>query len=284
MKLIRNPKKMQALSEKLRRRGRKIGFVPTMGALHNGHLSLVRAAIKALDIVVVSIFVNPIQFGPKEDFKKYPRNLARDKKLLRDLHVDVIFAPNARDMFKEELGAFIEVPDLSNKLCGKSRPGHFSGVTTIVTKLFNIVKPHVTFFGLKDFQQQVIIKKMVEDFNMDIKIVSLPIVREKDGLAMSSRNIYLSPKQRKAALVLSRSLALAKKLVMSGQRSAVKIKKAMRKIINSEPLVKIDYLSISNPHTLEESKKISRETLIALAAYVGKARLIDNITVKPRKN
>lgn len=283
MKLVTSPEKMQVLSENLRLRGKHIGFVPTMGALHDGHLSLIRAARKASDIVVVSIFVNPIQFGPKEDYRKYPRNLEKDRKLLKNLGVDIVFVPKVKDIFKEGFDTFVEVPKLSKKLCGTSRPGHFRGVTTIVIKLFNIVNPYIAFFGFKDFQQQVIIKKMVKDLNMDIKIISLPIVRESDGLAMSSRNMYLSKKERKSALVLRKSLLLAKKMIGSGESSPSKVKKAMKRLIRKEPPVKLDYLSICNPETLEEVKRLNGQSLIALAAYVGRARLIDNITVKPRK-
>jgi len=273
---------MQALSEKMRQKGKTIGFVPTMGALHEGHLSLVRAAVKRTDFVVVSIFVNPLQFGPKEDLKKYPRSLKKDKKLLKVLGVDAVFAPKAASMFKKHFDAFVEPGDLSKKLCGRSRPGHFRGVTTVVARLFNIVKPHIAFFGLKDFQQQLIIRKMVKDLNMRVKIISLPTVREKDGLAMSSRNSYLSKDERQASLVLNRSLKLAKSLVRSGTNSSAKIKKAMKKLVSKEKQVKLDYLSISDPSTLEQIKKFDKETLIALAAFVGKTRLIDNILVKPR--
>jgi len=275
MRVIIDLKEMQKYSKAAK--GQKIGLVPTMGYLHAGHLSLVEAARKSSDRVVVSIFVNPIQFGPKEDFKKYPRDLKRDKKLLKPYRPDVIFIPKVEEIFPNGFSTFIEVKDLSDKLCGKIRPGHFKGVTTIVLKLFEIVQPDLAFFGEKDFQQQVIIKKMVKDLNLPVKIVALPTVREEDGLALSSRNTYLKPKERQAAPVLYKSLLLAEEMVNCGEKNSQKIMQEMRKLIGSEPLIKIDYISICDPETFKEVKAVKGKTLVALAAYVGKARLIDNL-------
>ncbi|MFC1767722.1 pantoate--beta-alanine ligase [Candidatus Margulisiibacteriota bacterium] len=283
MKIVKNIKEMQALSKGAHRKGKAIGLVPTMGFLHEGHLSLVREAERRCDLLVVSIFVNPTQFGPGEDFKKYPRNLKRDIKLLSKYGVDVVFCPTAQQVYPEGHKTYVEVKDLPEKLCGKSRPGHFRGVTTVVHKLFNAVMPDTAFFGEKDFQQQVIIKKMVKDVDMGVEVVALPTVKEADGLAMSSRNTYLTPRQRNEAAVLYRSLKFAKVLVRSGQTSAKKIKQAMKKMIRTKPLVKIDYVSICDPETFDEVNKIKERTLIALAAFVGRTRLIDNIVVSPRR-
>lgn len=279
MKNIKNIKKMQSISDRLRKKGKSIGLVPTMGYLHAGHLSLVRAARRECDIVVVSIFVNPTQFGPKEDYKKYPRDLSRDKKLLKDLHVDILFYPKAEDMYKKGSFTYVEVEKLGKVLCGVSRPGHFRGVTTVVAKLFEIVKPDVAYFGEKDFQQQLIIKRMVKDLNMDIKIKALPIVREPDGLAMSSRNMYLKQDERKEAATLYQSLKLAKSMVKDGEKVSRRILKAMRGLIRKKPKVRIDYLGAYDPETLEEVKRIRGKTLFALAACVGPTRLIDNMVI-----
>ena len=283
MKIVKNIREMEALSEQAKRKGKTVGLVPTMGALHEGHLSLIREARKETNFLVVSIFVNPTQFGPREDFKKYPRSLKKDIDLLYKNKVDAVFYPEAYKVYPHGYKTYVEVEGLSDLLCGKSRPIHFKGVTTIVLKLFNIVKPDLVFLGNKDFQQQVIIKRMVEDLNMNIKIVSLPIIREKDGLAVSSRNIYLTAAQRKAATVLYRALQFAKILVKSGKRDAKKIKQAMRKLISKTPSAKIDYISICDPETLEQISRIDEKTLIALAVYIGKTRLIDNILVFPRR-
>ena len=283
MKIVKNIREMEALSEQAKRKGKTVGLVPTMGALHEGHLSLIREARKETNFLVVSIFVNPTQFGPREDFKKYPRSLKKDIDLLYKNKVDAVFYPEAYKVYPHGYKTYVEVEGLSDLLCGKSRPIHFKGVTTIVLKLFNIVKPDLVFLGNKDFQQQVIIKRMVEDLNMNMKIVSLPIIREKDGLAMSSRNIYLSAVQRKEATVLYRALQFAKILVKSGKKNAKKIKQAMIKLISKTPSAKIDYISICDPETLEQISRIDEKTLIALAVYIGKTRLIDNILVFPRR-
>ncbi len=281
MKIIKSIDLMKKITLQAKRAGRVIGFVPTMGCLHPGHLSLVKYARKRCDLLVVSIFVNPIQFGPKEDFRKYPRDMKRDKKLLSSLDVDVLFVPKAAELLPAGFVSYVEVPGLSKKLCGRSRPGHFRGVTTIVAKLINIVAPDIAFFGKKDFQQLVIIKKMVADLNMGIGIVGLPTVREPDGLAMSSRNIYLDSDERASATVLYRSLRLARKLVREGARDSRRVIKAKRQLITSQrPKVQIDYIEVCDPETLEEKTKIKGKTLIALAAYVGDARLIDNMFIR----
>lgn len=285
MKVIKTIKEMQELSRSLILQGKRLGFVPTMGALHEGHLSLVRQARKDNDVVIVSIFVNPIQFGPREDFARYPRDLEGDSEKLKNESVDILFYPDVREMYPEGYKTFIEVQGLSDKLCGAFRPGHFSGVATVVTKLFNIVKPHRAYFGLKDYQQTVIIKKMVNDLNMDIEIVTCPTVREPDGLAMSSRNLYLKADERKAATVIYRTLLEAEKLIREF-KSPEEVRTIMLERLKSESLVSsIDYAGIYDPETLEEIKDYSedKEILIAIALRIGNTRLIDNIIVSPNK-
>lgn len=280
MKVVKKVKEMQKLTDQLRKKGKIIGFVPTMGYLHEGHLNLVKIAKKKSDICVVSIFVNPLQFGPKEDYHTYPRDFERDKKLLVNLGVDIIFYPNEKEMYPEPCLTYVQVKKLSEGLCGRSRPGHFEGVATVVAKLFNIVKPHIAVFGQKDYQQATIIKKMVKDLNFDVKIIVVPTVREKDGLACSSRNIYLNEKERKEATVLYRSLMLAKRLIKEGEKNPEKIIREMEKLITAESSGKIDYIEIVNADTLEPVKEISGKLCIALAVFFGKARLIDNILVQ----
>jgi pantoate--beta-alanine ligase len=278
IKVIKSVKAMTELSSSLRRKGRSIGFVPTMGYLHDGHISLVDQARKHNDIVVVSIFVNPTQFGPKEDLKKYPRNMKRDLALLSKAGVDFVFCPSAKGMYPEGYRTYIEVKGLSDKLCGASRPGHFKGVATIVAKLFNIVQPDAAYFGEKDFQQLVIIRRMANDLNMDVKVISMPTVREKSGLAMSSRNSYLSKEDALRAQAISRALKFAQTLVRSGVTSAAKVNDAISKLIKTAGL-KIDYIAICDPQTLEDKKQVKGKILIAVAAYVGKTRLIDNVII-----
>ena len=278
-KVIKSVESMMKLSDGFRKKGLSIGFIPTMGCLHEGHISLVKEAKKRNNVVVVSIFVNPTQFGPREDLKKYPRDMKRDLKLLSRYKVNAVFAPAAKDIYPDGYMTGVEIKGLSDKLCGASRPGHFRGVTTVVAKLFNIVKPDVAYFGEKDHQQQVIIRKMVRDLNMGVKIMSMPTVREKDGLAMSSRNTYLSNEERTKALVINRSLKFAKMLVNSGIRSSTKIKAAMIKLMKTAKGLKIDYIIICDPETLDNKQVIKGKTLIAVAVYVGKTRLIDNIVV-----
>ena len=280
MRIIKELKEMHSYSLKAKRRGKTIGLVPTMGYLHEGHLSLVAAAREKSELVVVSIFVNPAQFSPAEDFSRYPRDLKRDKKLLRNFDVDVLFLPEAGKMYPEGYKTYVEVDGLSRKMCGRTRPAHFRGVTTIVAKLFNIVLPDFAFFGEKDFQQQIIIKRMARDLNLPIEVPALPIVREYDGLAMSSRNKYLTPKEREKATILYKALCLAKREIENGERDANKILFRLRSLIGTVPSLRLDYVIIANPETLEETKKIKGKLLIALAGHLGKARLIDNIIVE----
>jgi len=284
MKVIREINKMQRISDDLRKKGKKIAFVPTMGYLHEGHLSLVRIAKRWGDVVVVSIFVNPTQFGPSEDYKSYPRDEKRDLSLLKKEKVDIAFIPSVEDMYPENYQTYVEVTDLSKYLCGKSRPGHFKGVCTVVTKLFNIVKPHYAVFGEKDYQQLKIIERMTADLNMDVKIIPGPTVREKDGLAMSSRNVYLSEEERKSALSLSKALNEVKRMVREDdERNCEVLIKKVREMIEMEPHTKIDYVEIVHPSTLEPIKKIEDKAVIALAVFVGRARLIDNMKLEVKK-
>ena len=280
MREIREPGEIRLFSLKAKSHGKKVGFVPTMGALHEGHLSLVAEAKKRCDIVVTSVFVNPIQFSPSEDFASYPRNLRHDKKLLKGFEVDILFAPEAKAMFPEGFKTFVEVEKLSKKLCGRTRPLHFRGVTTVVAKLFNIVCPDVAFFGEKDYQQQLLIKQLVRDLNLPVMVVALPTVREFDGLALSSRNAYLNPRERKSAAILYKALRLAQSEIGAGERDLNKIMYRLRSLIGSEPSVRLDYLVAADPATLEDAKGISGRMLFAVAAYVGKTRLIDNIIVE----
>jgi len=283
MKVIRKIKSMQKVADELRKKGKKIAFVPTMGYLHEGHLSLVRIARRRGDVVVVSIFVNPTQFGPSEDYHSYPRDEKRDLSLLKKEKVDFVFIPSVEEMYPENYQTYVEVTEMSKYLCGKSRPGHFRGVCTVVTKLFNIVKPHYAIFGEKDYQQLRIIERMIADLNMDVKIISGPTVREKDGLAMSSRNVYLSEEERKSALSLSKALNEVKKMVESGERDCEVLIRKAREIIESEPHTKIDYVEIVDPLKLEPVKRIEDKAVIALAVFVGKARLIDNMKLEVKK-
>jgi pantoate--beta-alanine ligase len=279
MKIINSAKEIQKYCNFLRTEGKTIGFVPTMGAFHEGHLSLMRQARKDNDVVVTSIFVNPTQFGPNEDYEAYPRDLDSDSKMASEVGVDVIFAPSTRDMYPKGYATFVHVEGITEKMCGASRPGHFRGVTTVVTKLFNLVKPHKAYFGQKDAQQCAVIKRMSEDMNFDIEIIIMPTVREADGLAMSSRNKYLNPEERKSALILINSLSLAEKLIKSGEVSASTLYQEMLSLINNEPLAKIDYISIVDAETLEARETIKGKILIALAVYIGKTRLIDNVII-----
>jgi pantoate--beta-alanine ligase len=264
----------------LRRHGTRLGFVPTMGALHEGHLSLVRAARAQSDVVTVSIFVNPTQFGPNEDFTKYPRTFERDCKLLEKEDVDFLFAPTVEEMYPGGAVTHVVVDGLSEKLCGKSRPGHFRGVTTVVSKLFHIVEPDVAFFGQKDAAQTAIIRRMVRDLNFPVEIVVCPIVREPDGLAMSSRNAYLNPQQRRSALVLHRSLMEVQALFNHGEHIAEKLIAKGKQLVTQESSVRLDYFEVVDPETLDPMEHVSRRALVAVAAFVGTTRLIDNIVLK----
>src|SRR5947208_3378513 len=259
--------------------GRRLGFVPTMGALHEGHLSLVRAAKTQADVVAVSIFVNPSQFGPNEDFSKYPRMFERDCDLLKKEGVDLLFAPSVEEMYPGGIVTWVTVEGLSDKLCGGSRPGHFRGVTTVLAKLFNIVEPDVAFFGQKDAAQVAIIRRMVRDLNVPVEIIACPIVREPDGLAMSSRNAYLDPQQRRAALALHRSLMRVGELFKKGEQTSGKLVEAGKQIFQKEPDVRLDYLEIVDPDTLEPVPQIKSPTLVAVAAFLGSTRLIDNVVI-----
>lgn len=277
MRIIEKVKEMKLFSEMARREGKSIGFVPTMGYLHEGHLSLVRRARAENDVVVVSVFVNPIQFGPNEDYDRYPRDFERDKMLLEKEGVDCVFYPSVEEMYPQDFSTYVEETVLSKPLCGRSRPGHFRGVCTVVAKLFNIVKPHRAYFGQKDAQQFRVLRRMVRDLNMDVEMIECPIVREPDGLAMSSRNVYLSPEERGQALALYRSLKLAEELFTKGERDALKIKREMEEFLRGFDKVKVDYVEIVDEETLEPVSKIEKKVIVAVAAWVGKARLIDNV-------
>jgi len=268
---------MRAASRAVRRAGQRLGFVPTMGALHEGHLSLVRAARASCDVVAASIFVNPTQFGPSEDLAKYPRSFERDRELLEREGVALLFAPSVDEMYPAGAVTWVTVEELSGKLDGRSRPGHFRGVTTVVAKLFHIVEPDAAFFGQKDAAQVAIIRRMVRDLNLPVEIAVCPIVREPDGLAMSSRNDYLSPEQRKQALALHRSLMRVKQLADAGERSAAKLADAGRAEFAGESSVRLDYFEIVNPDTLDLVEDVSGGALAAVAAFVGTTRLIDNL-------
>jgi pantoate--beta-alanine ligase len=284
MKVAKTVKSVRTLVGKARKAGKTIGLVPTMGALHEGHISLIDRSVKNGDFVVVSIFVNPTQFGPAEDLKKYPRPLKADLKICKDHRVAVVFIPTPEEMYGAGTLTWVDVEKLSEPLCGKFRPGHFRGVATVCAKLFNIVGPDVAYFGQKDAQQLVIIKRIVADLNFPLKIVACPTVRAADGLALSSRNKYLSPAQRKDATCIYRSLTTAREMIKAGVSNPKTITARMRKIINAaKTLSSIDYISIVNTETFDELTKIWGKTLIAVAARFGSTRLIDNITVDAGK-
>jgi len=280
MDVITSVHQMKLFSARARATNKRIAFVPTMGFLHEGHLSLMREGKKRGDVLVVSVFVNPTQFGPSEDFERYPRDFARDSRMAEEVGVDVFFAPEAKEMYPPNHQSFIRVTDVTRGLCGKSRPTHFQGVATIVGMLFNIVRPHVALFGEKDFQQLVTIQQMVRDLHMDTEVVGMPIVREADGLAMSSRNTYLNADERRAALSLHRSLEHARELISRGELRASVLAKEVNEVIQSEPLVRVDYVEVCDARTLEPVDRIDRDTVIALAAYIGKVRLIDNFVYR----
>lgn len=283
MKVVDTIPRMSTLVKIFRKEGKSISLVPTMGYLHEGHASLIRAARKHTDVVVVSIFVNPVQFGPKEDFEKYPRDMKRDEALATAAGADIVFAPSAKDMYPDGYSTYVNVERLTDVLCGASRPGHFKGVATVVAKLFEIVRPEIAYFGQKDAQQAMVIKKMAADLNTGIEIKVLPIIRESDGLAMSSRNIYLSESERKDALVLHEALKKAEAMIKSGEREAKKIIRAMKELISAIPSAKADYISIVDITNLKGIKVLSGEVLVALAVFIGKTRLIDNILMKVEK-
>ena len=278
MEIINRRQRMSSVARKIRReQDRTVGLVPTMGALHDGHLSLVREARRMCDVVVVSVFVNPTQFGPGEDFEHYPRDLTKDTALLTDYNVDYIFAPTVEEMYPRGFSTYVNVEGLSEQLEGASRPGHFRGVATVVTILLNTVRPDFAFFGQKDAQQALVIRRLVKDLAFDTEIVILPIVREDSGLAISSRNLYLTPDEQGSAAVIHRALVQAKNTFKEGERSAARIADVVRSTIEKEPRARLDYVSVSDAETLEPLERIDeRPTLIAVAAYIGKTRLIDN--------
>jgi pantoate--beta-alanine ligase len=276
MKAIKKIDEMRSEVSGIKSRGMSIGFVPTMGYLHEGHLSLVRESLRKADVTVVSIFVNPAQFGPREDLKEYPRDLNRDSDVLEREGVDYLFVPESVEIYPQGHKTYVEVCDLQDKLCGRSRPGHFRGVCTVVLKLFNIINPDISFFGQKDAQQAIILKRMVKELNLEVIIEVLPIIREEDGLALSSRNKYLTQEERKAALVLSKSLKEAQSMMEKGQRDSAAIIKEMKEMIGRESLVKIDYVEIVDMDNLDPVARIEKEALAAVAVFIGKVRLIDN--------
>lgn len=285
MEIINRRQRMSSVARKIRReQDRTVGLVPTMGALHEGHLSLVREARRMCDVVVVSVFVNPTQFGPGEDFEHYPRDLTKDTALLTDYNVDYIFAPPVEEIYPKGFSTYVNVEGLSEQLEGASRPGHFRGVATVVTILLNTVRPDFAFFGQKDAQQALVIRRLVKDLAFDTEIVILPIVREDSGLAISSRNLYLTPDEQQSAAVIHRALKQAKMAFKDGERSAARIVDVVRSTIETEPRARLDYVSVTDAETLEPVERIDeRPTLIAIAAYVGKTRLIDNMILNKVK-
>lgn len=280
MKIIRKIEELKDILREEQKKGKEIGLVPTMGYLHEGHQSLIRKAADENDLVVVSIFVNPTQFGPNEDLEKYPRDLNRDIQLTEEAGGDIIFAPEAAEMYPKEYLTYVEVENITEALCGASRPGHFRGVTTVVSKLFHIVRPDRAYFGQKDAQQAIVIQRMVTDLNMDVMIEVCPIIREVDGLAMSSRNIYLSIEERKQAVVLFQALSRGTELIKQGEKNALKVKNEIEKMILEKPLAKIDYVSVVDFKTLKDVDKIEGKVLIAVAVKFGQTRLIDNMVVE----
>lgn len=278
MKIVKTVQEVRDIVNEWRKEGLKVGLVPTMGYLHEGHQSLIAKSVAQNDRTVVSIFLNPIQFGPTEDLESYPRDPERDAKLCDDTGADLIFRPDVSDMYYDDFCTFADMDIITENLCGKSRPTHFRGVCTVVLKLFNIVKPDRAYFGQKDAQQLAVIKRMVRDFNIDIEIVGCPIVREADGLAKSSRNTYLNPEERKAALILSHSLKKGIDVIKTGETNSKKIIAAITEVINTEPLAKIDYVSVVDAVTMQDVEAIKNDVLVAIAVKIGKTRLIDNFS------
>jgi len=281
MRIIESVAEMQQAVDGWRCEGKTIGLVPTMGYLHDGHLELLRAVRARVDVLVISIFVNPTQFGPAEDFERYPRDLDRDIRMATETGVDIAFVPRVKEIYPDGYQTFVTVTEVSAPLCGRSRPLFFRGVATVVAKLFIIVKPHIAVFGEKDFQQLVTIRRMVQDLNMDVEIIGHPTVRERDGLAMSSRNAYLTPEQRQKAVRLNRSLKEARTLVQGGEKSGELILNKVREVLAEGDDVRIDYTQLCDPTTLSEVREIAGPTLLALAVHVGAARLIDNSMLNP---
>ena len=276
MQIINHIPDMQRWSETQRLAGKKIACVPTMGFLHEGHLSLVREGKKRGDVVVVTIFVNPMQFNQASDFDKYPRNVEQDQRMLEEIGTDVLFYPTAPEMYPENFQTAVEVDKVSKPLCGAFRPGHFRGVTTVVAKLFNIVKPHFALFGEKDFQQCVVIQRMVKDLNFDVEIIPMPTIRETDGIAMSSRNARLNESERQTSLCISRALNSAQEMVTRGERNTEAVLQMVQDTLSKDGGVRLEYASLCHPETLEEASRVSGPTLLAIAVWVGDVRLIDN--------
>jgi len=286
MEIINRRQRMASVARKLRRdEDKTIGLVPTMGALHDGHLSLVREARRMCDVVVVSVFVNPAQFGPGEDFARYPRDLTKDTTRLADYNVEYIFAPAVEEIYPKNFATYVTVEGLSEQFEGASRPGHFRGVATVLTVLFNTVRPDFAFFGQKDAQQTLVVKRLVRDLAFDTEVVVLPTVREESGLALSSRNNYLSREEREAAVVLYRALQRAKETYREGERSARKIAEAVRAAVEAEPRARLDYVGVTDAETMEKIERAAddRPVLVAVAAFVGKTRLIDNVVIQPAR-
>ena len=279
MQVVTTVKEVRDIVKSWKKEGKTVGLVPTMGYLHEGHGSLITAAKKGNDKVVVSIFVNPMQFGPTEDLESYPRDLEKDSAFCESLGADLIFHPEPSEMYHENFSSFVDMTVLTEELCGLSRPVHFRGVCTVVNKLFNIVQPTRAYFGQKDAQQLAVIRHMVDDLNMDIEIIGCPIIREEDGLAKSSRNTYLSAEERKAALILSKTIFLGQKMVEDGETDADKLVAAMKKNIETEPLAKIDYVKAVDGLTMQQVKELKAPVLVAMAVYIGKTRLIDNFMI-----
>lgn len=279
MKVVTTVKEVRELVKSWKKTGQSVGFVPTMGYLHEGHGSLITKARENNDKVVVSIFVNPMQFGPTEDLESYPRDLEKDSAYCESLGADLIFHPEPEEMYHNDFSTYVDMSVLTEELCGLSRPVHFRGVCTVVNKLFNIVQPDNAYFGEKDAQQLAIIKHMVQDLNMDINVVGCPIVREEDGLAKSSRNTYLSSEERQAALILSKTIELGKKLITEGETDAEVLVSKMKANIETEPMAKIDYVKAVNGLTMQQQKEIKSPMLVAMAVYIGKTRLIDNVSI-----
>lgn len=280
MRVVENIEEMKEISRTLRADGKMISFVPTMGYLHQGHMSLMKKGREIGDALAASIFVNPAQFGKGEDLESYPRDLERDIRLCRAEEVDFLFVPKASEMYPDGYQTYLDLEYVTKNLCGASRPGHFRGVATVVTKLLNIIRPHYAIFGEKDFQQLVVIKRLITDLNMDIDIIGMPIIRETDGLAMSSRNSYLSSNERRDALNISRSLFFVKKIFDEGERTSTVLIDEVRKILENIPLIEIDYVKIVDTGSLEDIKTVNNEALLAVAVRIGNTRLIDNILLR----
>ena len=284
MHIINSPDEMHHRSEELRLQQKRIGIVPTMGSLHEGHLSLIDHIRSTCDIIILTIFVNPIQFGPGEDFKRYPRDNDRDIQLAEDSGVHILFMPDVQAMYPKNFDTYISVDSLTGVMCGARRPGHFKGVATIVAKLFHITQPHTAVFGQKDYQQSLVIRRMTQDLNFNINILVAPIIRENDGLALSSRNVYLSSAERKEAAVLYKSLTLAKTMIEEGATNRFSLISAIEELIAGNKCIKIDYIHIGDAETLESLEELNGPSVIAIAAHAGKARLIDNVLISPKKS